>query len=111
MTSKVSSTDQNNEFTGSALRSLQGKQRRWEAAFYFCFAFLAASASLVIAAAIFAALGFSVDPISNYFRHVLLVLIFPAAFLTAHCMDRVMETRTAIRIAQCERNGMRTGSE
>lgn len=109
MTSKVSSTDRDNELADSELRSLYGKQRRWEAAFYFCFAFLAASALFVIAAAIFAAFGFSVDPISNYFRHVLLMLMLPAAFLTAHCMDRVMETRMAIRIARSERNGIQAG--
>ncbi len=106
MRSRISLTGRNNECIDSALRV---KLRRWKAGFYIAFAFLTAAVLFAAAAVKLTACGFSLDPVSDYFRHILLVLVFPAAFFTAHCMDRVREVRTAIRNENFDRNGIRTG--
>lgn len=109
MRSEVSYTGRNSNIANRASLALRRKQRRWEVALYISLAFLAAAVLFSIAAVAFPLFGLPYDdPITIYFGRCLLVLVFPDAFLAAHCLDKVKEARTAIRIERCRQHGMRT---
>ena len=108
MRSEVSSVNPDSKVTNPIILALRQKQRRWEAALYISLAFLAAAVLFGIAAVASPLFGFPYDdPITIYFGRFLLVLVFPVAFFFAHCLDKVKEARTAIRIERCRQDGMR----
>lgn len=109
MRSEDSFTDPNSKVTNKISLALYRKQRRWEVALYISLAFLAAAVLFGIAAVMFPWLGLpGDDPITIYFGRCLLILVFPDAFFVAHCLDKVKEARTAIRIEYCKQHGMST---